>query len=111
MKNFYVENPADWKRNLSQKKFSDRKIGVKVIQRGMVLPARQKEGLFWEGGVCDNDFNFVAGFTRLDPVLKRRGERFGSVASSYTVEREEIFQLNEVAARLSGTSGISRLSV
>ena len=95
-KNFYVENPADWKRNLSQKKFSDRKIGIKVIERGIVLPARPpKSGLIWEGGVCDSDFNFIAGFTRLDPVLKRRGKRFGSVESSYTVAREEIIQLNE----------------
>jgi len=95
-KKFYVENPADWKRTLSQKKFSDRKIGIKVVKRGIILPAHPPENdLMWKGGVCDSDFNFIAGFTRLDPVLKRRGERFGSVESSYTVAREEIIQLDE----------------
>lgn len=71
-KKFYVENVEAWEKTLSQKRLSDRKLEVKVIEHGIILPARPAQGT-WEGGVCDNDFNFIAGFTRRDPFEKYGG--------------------------------------
>lgn len=60
---FYLQNPDDWKYFFSKKRFSERKLAVKVVEHGIVLPARQiPRG--WAGGVCDNDFNFIAGFSK-----------------------------------------------
>jgi len=91
---FYVQNATDWKANLSKKRFSDRVLGVKVIERGIILPAR-KIGDAYRGGVCTDNLNFVAGFTRLDPISKKHGERLGSVESAYAVAKEKIIQLDE----------------
>ncbi len=93
-KKLYVGNSADWEKNLNQKRFTDKKLEVKVIERGIILPAQKTDGT-WKGGVCDNDFNFIAGFTRTDPVSKKRGERFATVESSYTIDRKELAQLDE----------------
>ena len=73
-KKFYVHNFGTWKAAVNAKRFSDKKLEVKVIERGIILPLRRinsKEE--YEGGVCDNDFNFVAGFSRHEPELKLRG--------------------------------------
>lgn len=60
----YVQNFDGWKAALSKKRFSDKELEVKVIERGIVLPALIMDGA-WKGGVCDNDFNFVAGYSRV----------------------------------------------
>lgn len=62
-KRFYVQNVKGWKKTLTCKEFLDRELEVKVVERGIVLPARKIDGVL-KGGVCDNDFNFVAGFSR-----------------------------------------------
>ena len=75
-KRFYVENPKEWEKILSQKIFMDKKLEVKVIEHGIVLPARAlNNGKFeYAGGVCDNDFNFVAGFSRsIDKIIRGGG--------------------------------------
>ena len=86
-KRFYVENVEAWEKTLSQKRLSDRKLEVKVIEHGIILPARNIPNTEkYEGGVCDNDFNFIAGFTRRDPFEKYGGGGgFALVESSYTV--------------------------
>ena len=62
---FYVKNVGDWQKQLAANKFSAREISVKVIERGIVLPAQKiPNTLTYKGGVCDKDFNFVAGFLR-----------------------------------------------
>ena len=66
IKRFYVQNVDTWKSLLSKSGFSDRKLEVTVVERGIILPARKKE-LGYAGGVCDKDFNFVAGYTRSNP--------------------------------------------
>ena len=71
-KRLYVENVGEWNRNLAKKRFSDRKLKVKVVERGIVLPARQKE-IGYAGGVCDNDFNFVAGYVRAETAQNSSG--------------------------------------
>ena len=94
-KRLYVQNVDAWEKNLSRKRFSDRKLEVKVIERGIVLPARPAKGEY-EGGVCDKDFNFVAGFARTQPPKKTTG--FGAwcaLQSSYTVDRKELAEFDE----------------
>lgn len=61
------------------------------------MPARNIPNIEkYEGGVCDNDFNLIAGFTKRDPFEKYGGgSGFALVESSYTVERKEIIQLDE----------------
>lgn len=93
-KRLYVGNSEAWEKNLAQKRFSDRALGLKIVKHGIVLPAQKKDGT-WRGGVCTRNFDFVAGFTRVDPVTKKSGERFASVESSYVVDREKILQLEE----------------
>lgn len=95
IKRLYVQNVDDWEKKLSAGKFSDRELGFKVLERGIILPARLRGvGLGYEGGVCDNDFNFVAGYTRVDPAKRKRAS-WTDVDSAYEVAREDIIQLDE----------------
>ena len=94
-KKLYVKNAEDWQKELLRKRFSDKDLEVKVVERGIILPTRGVEGEknFYEGGVCDNDFNFVAGYFR-----KETGGgtiKFNCLESSYTVDRKELVQLDE----------------
>ncbi|MBR4151803.1 MAG: DUF563 domain-containing protein [Selenomonadaceae bacterium] len=94
-KRFYVEDVEAWKNDLAKKKFSDRKLEVKTIEHGIILPMRKAKGTY-EGGVCDKDFNFIAGFTRTSPPKKTMGGlKWCCVETGYTVNREEIIQLDE----------------
>lgn len=81
------------KQRLTKNRFSNRKLEVKVIERGIILPPRKKEVGF-AGGVCDNDFNFVAGYTRKDPT-NGTGGSWLHTDSAYTVERDTLIQLDE----------------
>lgn len=94
-KRLYVQNVEEWISELSKNRFSDKELEVKVIERGIFLPARESE-VGYEGGVCDNDFNFVAGYTRRVPPLDPEGNvEYCDLLSSYTVDRENIIQLDE----------------
>ena len=94
-KRFYVQNANDWKKYLGQNKILDRKLEVKVIKRGIILPARPLNNGTFEGGVCDSKFNFIAGFSKIPPYEKACGGGWSSLESAYTVERKEIVELNE----------------
>jgi len=96
-KKFYVWNYDEWRANLLKcKKFSNSELEIKVIRNGIILPARNIPNTEkYKGGVCDDEFNFVAGFTRRDPREETMGGGFASVESSYTVAPEEIIQLKE----------------
>lgn len=89
----YVENVEEWEAGLSQRRFFKTELEVKVIEHGIVLPSRGIKGRknVYEGGVCDNDFNFVAGYYR----QKNSGGGFNTLESSYTVDRKKIVQLDE----------------
>lgn len=71
LKNFYVRDFEAWKKTLSRKKLSDKELEVKVVERGIVLPTRPIPGktFVYEGGVCDNNFKFVTGFSRIENTL------------------------------------------
>ena len=92
-KRLYVQNVEGWKKILSDGKFSSRKLGVKVVDNGIILPARKHEvKRSYTGGVCDKNFNFIAGYTR-----KANGKLNHSVQldSAYEVARDDIVQLDE----------------
>ena len=92
LKKLYVQDVEDWQNDLSKKRFSDKKPAVQVIERGIILPARKIERLLY-GGVCDENFNFVTGFSQ------RPNNGGGNIAicinRSYTVKREELIELDE----------------
>lgn len=91
IKRLYVQNVDDWLMDLSTKRFSDEELGVQVIEHGIVLPARRKIDKTWQGGVCDEDFNFIAGYSR----KKNNEGGFASVLSAYTVDKSELVELDE----------------
>ena len=88
-----MQNVEVWEKILSSGKFSDRELDVRIVERGIVLPARKKEGKSgYEGGVCDEDFNFVAGFHRFsNPKINA----WINVNSAYEIPHEDIVQLDE----------------
>lgn len=90
-KNLYVYNRAAWATELSRKRFSERALKVTVVKRGIVLPSRKINGEL-QGGVCDSNFNFVAGYTR-DGSGKDKS--WITVNSAYTVDSNELVQLDE----------------
>ena len=87
----YVANVGKWKEFLNRKRASDAELEIKIIEHGIILPTRKDKDNVRRGGVCDSDFNFVAGYKR---NLNGTGG-FNCVESSYTVEREKIVQLDE----------------
>ena len=72
-KKFYVQNVDDWKKFLGRNKILDRKLEVKVVERGIILPTRPLDNGTFEGGVCDSEFNFVAGFSKKPPYETNGG--------------------------------------
>ena len=97
IKRLYVQNVDDWEKRLSAEKgkFSDKKLDIKIVENAIVLPARNI-GAGYAGGVCDNDFNFVAGYTRRVPPQNPKGNvDYCDLLTSYTVDREQIVQLDE----------------
>ena len=73
-KKFYVRSADDWQKTLGNGKFSDRELKVEVVERGIVLPAQKIPDTFtYKGGVCNSDFNFIAGFSRKSPDKMIRG--------------------------------------
>ena len=86
----YVSNIDAWKNGLERFKLSERELEVKTIENGIILPARELSKKVYEGGVCDNDFNFVAGHHRVKDI-----GGWGSVISSYTVDRSDIKRSDE----------------
>ena len=90
-KRLYVENAEAWKEALIQKRFVDVELEVKVVERGIILPSRKIKFGTFQGGVCDENLNFVAGNKR--KYAERGG--FNTIESAYEVAREDIIQLDE----------------
>lgn len=89
----YVKKVKDWTSQLNKERFFDRKLDVKNVERGIILPLRNIKGR-WEGGVCDNDFNFVAGYSRKEHS-NGSGATWIEVISSYKVDHKDIVRLDE----------------
>lgn len=87
----YIENFKVWENELSKKRFSDKELKIRVVEDGIALPARNLPApnplSAAEGGICDKDFNFVAG--------DRTEEDYAHITSAYTVDKKELIYLDE----------------
>ena len=90
---FYVDNLREWNELASKSYFSDRALEVQEVKNAIILPPRYKgaDGEC-EGGVCDEQFHFIAGLNRNAP--DHPGGWF-SVWGSYTLPQQEILQSEE----------------
>ena len=85
----YAENYDDWVQLANHKCFSDKQLGAIKVVNGIVLPSRQfdfNDGGRYEGGVCDENLNFIAGNIRIN----EQDPGYLSVCRSYNVPKEEI---------------------
>ena len=71
--------------------FSDRELGVKEVENGIVLPKKTEIDKAY-GGVCDESFNFIAGNRLFDEEQDKDLRHF---SESYTVPPEELCFLDE----------------
>lgn len=78
-------------RPMKKSYFSNRKLGVREVENGIVLPGKKINGKTY-GGVCDESFNFIAGHQIFDPEHGGGKRHF---RDSYTVPPEEIEYLDE----------------
>ena len=71
--------------------FSNRKLAVQEIKRGIFLPNKDIDGKIY-GGICDENFNFISAHQLFWP----RQRSFRHIYGSYTVQQEEIDYVDEV---------------
>lgn len=69
--NIYTSQEKKWRKAAGQVRISDNELSVKSVSHGIVLPVRCKMfphplsiKRFYEGGVVDTDYRFIAGFDR-----------------------------------------------
>ena len=91
----YVPNYDHWARLCNKKYFSNRPLAVETVGNGIILPAKAVEGkdvYHCQGGVCDADLNFVAGYNNMAP-----GQKNGAycIDEAYAVERKDIVTSDE----------------
>ena len=61
----FAPNKAEWVEAALKDYRSKEESAVRAVERGMLLPLKKISGApFYEGGVCDARFRFVAGFRR-----------------------------------------------
>lgn len=98
-KRLYIENVSEYEKGLKRERFSDKHLEINVVEQGIVLPARRISNVKadgYEGGVCDKDFNFVAGYRRtIPPRDEAKESKWAAVSSSYVVDRKEIVEIDE----------------
>ena len=91
----YVDDYEQWARQCSRKYFSDRRLEVRTVENGIILPARpvdEKDQYHCRGGVCDADLKFVAGYSNQAPDRKNG---VYCIDEAYEVERKDIVSSNE----------------
>ena len=94
-KRFYLKSREKYASYVNRKYFSDRELEVQVVEEGIVLPARLNKGEY-QGGVCDKDLNFVAGYTRYDSHTHKGDlNHWAAVVSAYKVDRRGITYFDE----------------
>ena len=73
--------------------YSNRKLNVQEIERGIFLPRKFMNGGTY-GGVCDENFNFIAGHQILNPRSHKRDDD-RHISGSYEVQQEDIVFIDE----------------
>ena len=94
-KRFYFKSRERYVNYVSRKYFSDRQLEVQIVEQGIVLPARLNKGEY-QGGVCDKNLNFVAGYASNNPKTFNGSRKvWVDVTSAYEVDKKEIICLDE----------------
>lgn len=89
----YVRNKAAWLQDCKRNYKKDGELGVREVKNGIILPARYVKGSagFSAGGVCDGNFNFIAG------LIKEYSHPpgWGGIAEAYKVNEDELTYSDE----------------
>ena len=90
---FYVPEKYKtlWKDPYSIKYFSNRKLGCKTINNGIVLPNKTINGTLF-GGVCDENFNYISGHETFIPDSEYLTRH---ISGGYKVPENEIDIIDE----------------
>lgn len=85
----FVRNQAEWEKLCSQNYHSDRKLTVTTVKNAIILPPKILSTGAYSGGVCDSNFQFLAG------LLRNGRNNFTSpgvygIGTSYKVDRKNI---------------------
>ena len=91
----YVPNFDHWKNLCNKNYYSDQAPTVKTLENGIILPAQMKklkDEHRYRGGVCDNNFKFVAGYSNIAPG-KMNG--WCCLDEAYKVDRNKIIRSDE----------------
>lgn len=73
--------------------FSNRELKVQEVEKGIILPDKLIDGKYY-GGVCDENFNFIAGTVKFWP--EKRQANVKHIYGSYEVKPEEIEYVDEM---------------
>ncbi|MCP1772820.1 hypothetical protein J2T38_001656 [Neisseria perflava] len=89
-KQLYGINLPTFEKQIAAKYLNPAKLDCKTVSDGIILPLRKTElpatdGIY-EGGVCDTDFNFIAGYKRIDNGRPNNFECIRSYKPSAEVE-------------------------
>lgn len=89
----FVRNRAEWEKVCSQNYYSDRELTVTTAKNAIVLPTKiidDSKGIL-KGGICDENFNFLAGFFRYGNNVPG----YTAITSSYSVDKSDIAVCDE----------------
>ncbi len=92
----YVKNIQEWSRACERNYHTDRQLEVNCLTSGILLPPKvsKRGGGQYSGGVCDENFNFVAGMLRMGKGYTKNGGYFG-IAESYKVSNNLVKNSDE----------------
>lgn len=94
-KSLYAINLTKFEKQISASYIRTEELKCKAVENGIILPLRKIESLggdgTFEGGVCDESFNFVAGYKR------RNDKKFNSLecVRPYKVNSEQLDRIDE----------------
>lgn len=80
-----------WRPQFERTGFSNRKLDVKEVENGIILPNKPINGYVY-GGVCDENFNYISGH---NCIRVAGGTGWRHICGSYTVPNDEIEYIDE----------------
>lgn len=94
MKKFFCKNPSIFEKEFNSIVEIQGDLMVAALEDGIILPLRKTnltKSHTYEGGVCDKDFSFVAGFFR----MKNNAKINKTIAQAYIPEQKTIKYVDE----------------
>ena len=90
----FVRNKTEWEKVCYRNYHSNRELNVQEVENAIILPNREIKNGEYAGGVCDSNFNFIAGFLRNGKYSKERPGYYG-VGSCYYVDKKKLKVIDE----------------